>query len=298
MGYSGPSLAARSLRSGKSDVIGVMLLDSLAYSFSDPMANKFMEGVSEVFAEHQKQMLLLSSSVASAAQIRTESLPDAFIFYGAPKGTSFQRIIQSGKPSITVDFSYQNTPSVNIDNYAEAKHIAKYALRDGAKRVAIIGMRIIKSDVVARLSDRPDCAADNAEIAGQRLHGFIDGVKESACEISEQDQFHIPVNTRQQAEIAAHQLLSEEIPPDLILCMSDVIAMAVCAVAASKGIKVPSQLKVTGFDDIPDAARHSPALTTVCQQGIEKGRLAAQMLLDNTNEQRVLPAKLIRRVSA
>ena len=104
LGYHGPNLAARSLRKGQSDVIAVVLADSLGYSFSDPVASQFLQGVSEVLAEHSKQLLLLSSKFTGKEQSSAESLPDGFIFYGTPSGDCFERIYKFGKKVVAVDF--------------------------------------------------------------------------------------------------------------------------------------------------------------------------------------------------
>ena len=66
--------------------------------------------------------------------------------------------------------------------------------------------------------------------------------------------------------------------------MSDVLALALIRVAKSMNIEVPNQLQVVGFDDIPESQHSEPALTTVCQQSIEKGRQAAHLLLETGHE--------------
>lgn len=65
LGYTGPNFAARSLRMGESGVIGVVLSDSLSYTFSDPVASQITQGISEVLLENSKQLLLLASDIQS-----------------------------------------------------------------------------------------------------------------------------------------------------------------------------------------------------------------------------------------
>ena len=57
LGYHGPNLAARSLRMGASGVVGVMLADSLSYSFTDPVASQLLQGIAEVLVQNHKQLL-------------------------------------------------------------------------------------------------------------------------------------------------------------------------------------------------------------------------------------------------
>ncbi len=294
LGYSGPHFAARSLRSGRSDVVCVMLSDTLSYSFSDPMANLLLEGISDVLAENQKQMLLMSSTISSEAQIRAESLPDGFIFYGTPRGSSFDRILSLGKPCVTVDFTYKNLPSINVDNYGACYELAKAAIKNPSDIVAVIGMRFLTSSTIKRLS-KQDMAIPSKEITWSRLLGFKAGASDKGVEILHDNVIHLHRNKPKEAEIAARLLLMQEHRPQLILCMSDVIALAVCRVAQQLNIRIPEDLRVTGFDDIDEALHIEGGLTTVFQNGIEKGREAATMLLSGATEQRKMPIKLCLR---
>jgi DNA-binding LacI/PurR family transcriptional regulator len=298
IGYSGPSMIARSLRSGQSDVIAVMLSDSLTYSFSDPMATNFMAGITEVLAAEHKQLLLLSSTIKTDAQIRAESLPDGFIFYGAPEGDSFNRVIRSGKPLIVVDFDYPDVPSVNIDNFEACKELAQHAISGAQDIPAIIGMRLKFPDDQVHALKAEDLDHDKQEISWQRLFGYMAGAQSHGIDVLPEHIIHLPINVLEQAEEGARQLLSKENRPNVILCMSDIIAIAVCKVAREFSLRIPQDLKVTGFDDIAEAARNQPPLTTISQQGYEKGQLAANLLLQNSKKRTMMDAKLVVRKSA
>ncbi|WP_024952239.1 substrate-binding domain-containing protein [Cobetia crustatorum] len=67
--------------------------------------------------------------------------------------------------------------------------------------------------------------------------------------------------------------------PDLLLCMSDRIALTAVTLAEQRGIRIPEDLRITGFDGIEEGQYRSPRLTTVQQDSTEKGRLAARMIL-------------------
>ena len=62
--------------------------------------------------------------------------------------------------------------------------------------------------------------------------------------------------------------------------MSDVLALALMKEARARGIRVPADLSIVGYDDVPEAAAADPPLTTVAQPIRAKGRLAAQMIFD------------------
>lgn len=299
LGYHGPNLAARSLRRGVSDVVGVLLSDQLSYYFTDPVANQFLAGITEVLEKHNKQLLLLSGAEAKELQSGIESLPDGFIVYGAQENYAlFQRILSSGKPFITVDFDYEKHGSVNIDNYQSAYDIAGYMFDEGAQHPAIIGLRLTDEHHVCRIA-YDHLFGESESISRRRLDGYLAAAKDHNLKIDRTDIWQVPINNHEYATQAASEVLSGNELPDSILCMSDVIASAVLSVAQSKGIQVPEQLKVVGFDDIPEAARLTPSLTTVSQYSKEKGRLAAKKLLaDEISEKIIMPTQVRVRQSA
>lgn len=298
LGYFGPNLAARSLRKGQSDVIAVVLADTLSYSFSDPVASQFLQGVSEVLVDNNKQLLLLSSRLAATEQSTAESLPDGFIFYGAPMGDAFTRIHRTGKPVIAVDFEEPHCCSVNIDNKTSAYTAASHTIQSAEDRVAVISLRIVASDRVCRLSDEDLQGQSNEIITTQRLEGYLQASKEAGTTIPAHMIWHTPMNTPEVAEKAAHEALTSTPRPNVILCMSDVIALAVIRVAKSLNISIPEEVRIVGFDDIPEASRSLPGLTTINQESIEKGRIAASAIIGgDISKPRTLPTELVIRGS-
>ncbi|WP_111979332.1 LacI family DNA-binding transcriptional regulator [Algibacillus agarilyticus] len=297
LGYHGPNLTARTLRKGESGVIGVLLSDSLAYYFTDPVANQFLTGIAEVLEKNHKQLLMLSCAESTKQTSGIETLPDGFIVYGTQdKNPLFERVLQTNKPIVTVDFDTDNYASINIDNQAAAKEVAMYALQHTQNaNIAILGLRLIHSDRVCRITE-DELYNEGESVSRRRLTGYMQAINEQDLNITSDYIWHIPHNTYEDATKAAREALSTHPQPNCVLCMSDVIAGAVLAIAREKNIQVPQELKVVGFDDIPEASRTSPALTTVCQKSIEKGRLAASKLVKGELTQKtILPTALIKR---
>jgi LacI family transcriptional regulator len=88
--------------------------------------------------------------------------------------------------------------------------------------------------------------------------------------------------------VAAGMRAFESLPagpsrPTAVLAMSDMVAIGVLNAARAAGVGVPADLSVVGFDDIPLSAWTNPPLTTVRQPIVEKGRLAARMLIERMN---------------
>lgn len=299
LGFYGPNLAARSLRRGQTGVIGVVLADSISYSFSDPVANQLMQGISEVLVKNNKQILLLSSEITSSDENSTESLPDGFIIYRMVKGDCFEHIKRSGKPFVLVDSECSDYGSVNIDNEQSAYVVANHVLNKNLNNhVSILGLRLLDSMRTCRLM-QGDLQVPSSEISRLRLMGYLRAAEVNNVLIPMEKIWNIPINSPEMAEIAVREALTSSPLPNVLLCMSDVIALTVLHVAKELNINVPSQIQIAGFDDIPEASRSTPPLTTVSQRSIEKGRLAATMLLEgNTHDKKIIEAQLIVRQSS
>ncbi|EWH10752.1 LacI family transcriptional regulator [Catenovulum agarivorans DS-2] len=299
IGYHGPNITARTLRKGESGVIGVLLSDALTYHFTDPVANQFLQGISEILEQNNKQLLLLSSATGEKTSTGIESLPDGFIVYGNQENSRlFERVVQQGKSMVTVDFDSSDYASINIDNFQAAYDIGNHVFVSEPMQPAILGLKLIHSDRVCRIT-KAELLQESQSISRRRLNGYLSAAKANNVEISCNRIWHIPENDYQLAYQAAHEALTSLPMPDALICMSDIIAIAAMAVARELKLDVPDIVKIVGFDDIPEAARVSPPLTTVCQRNKEKGKVAAEKLLaGELSQNTILPSQLVVRLSS
>jgi LacI family transcriptional regulator len=154
---------------------------------------------------------------------------------------------------------------------------------------------------------------------GHRRIGFITGWKDLGCAQDRLDgyrsalrTYHIPERPEFIYEgtffqpdgfTGASTLLDLPDPPTAIFASNDVMAMGVMDAVRNKGLRVPDDVSVIGFDDIPQAALIRPALTTIGQPLEKMGRVATQMLLELLSQSQTklgrieLPTELIIRES-
>ncbi|MDK8462803.1 LacI family DNA-binding transcriptional regulator [Marinobacter sp. SS13-12] len=298
-GYLGPNAAARSLRTGRTGNVGVMLADNLAYSLTDPVASEFLHGLAEVFDQKQMNMLLLSSKEDDEHRSRVqEAMVDGFIVYGwLKKGRTYDRLLQHGKQMVAVDFDLEGCTWVNIDNYEGARCSAEHALKTPPTNVAIMGLRLVDTDRVCRIRDH-ELFSESRAISVRRLRGYLDALEAAGHHVSSDRIWSTPTNTHQDAYQAAREALTSNPRPDLMLCMSDRIALAAIQAALQMGLRVPEDVRIVGFDGIPEGANLHPSLTTVYQQSAEKGRTAARIFLGEKEDRNVLlPTCLLVRES-
>jgi DNA-binding LacI/PurR family transcriptional regulator len=109
-------------------------------------------------------------------------------------------------------------------------------------------------------------------------------------------------NDPDSARVAASELLDAH--PDItgMLCFSDQVAIGACQAAGSRGLAIPDELSVVGFDDVPRASTWDPPITTIRQPMVGKGQVAAELLSEliaGAPKRRVeLPIELVVRSSS
>lgn len=277
LGYTGPSLTARSLRTGKTGVIGVLLADNLAFNFTDPVATEFLAGIAQTLDAQHVNMLLLPSKAENYLSTQVETIPDCFIVYGKPGDLSIvERIQRQGKPLITVDFTLENTPSVGIDNKKAAYEIACHALKENKHKALILGLRL-ESSTSLSLANFDNLYTSKESISRCRFEGYKQALSEAGHELTTQDVWQIHHLESDSLKTILRGALTAPDHVGVLLCMSDRIALAALQVAKELNIEIPNQLKIVGFDGIPEA--QGQGLTTIMQPLSEKGRVAAQMAL-------------------
>ncbi|MCM2131165.1 LacI family DNA-binding transcriptional regulator [Larsenimonas rhizosphaerae] len=293
LGYQGPDSLGRSLRTGQSRIIGIMLADNLSHSLTDSVASEFLSGISEVLDLHGYRMLLLTQSASQEIRNEFNGISDGYLVYGSlPTTTSAALARGDFSPAVTIDMRQDDIPSVQIDDQAASNMIGEFALASGARRPAILAL-CMSLEMSSGRYDRDQVAMEPNTMAYQRLAGFDEALLAAGHDPQQVPVWNVKSNTFTEAVSVVEALLSED-APDLVLCMSDQLALTVLAIAEQRGIDVPGALAVTGFDGIPEGQQRRPILTTVYQNSRAKGRLAALMVIDQSDqEQVILPTWLI-----
>lgn len=287
LGYNGPNKAAQSLRKGKFNIVALVLPDSVEYMVSDPVASKFMKGVASVLEQNKVNLLLFSGSSESINAVA--DFVDGFICYGSPRNTALvDQLKTTGKKVVTVDFDIDRNASVSIDNNQAAFDIASLALQSRQDQVAILGLRLLDTELTCRVYDIPTTDT-TASIAHQRLSGYQRAIAGADIQLGDDRIWNIPQSSTQYAAIAAKEALTSTPRPNVLLCMSDLIALSAMREAQALGLDIPGDVRIVGFDGIDEAARFNPPLTTVHQNSEDKGVKAANLFIANATHAEIVP---------
>jgi DNA-binding LacI/PurR family transcriptional regulator len=275
LGYGGPDPAGRSLRRGSSSTIGVLLTDQLPNAFTDPGLVSLMRGLAVELGAAGQSMLLVPSEAEDVGDVVRGSLVDAFIVCSmAESDEAVQAVLQRRLPLVTVGHPrLPGVPLVGIDNARAASLAAEHLLGLGHRRFGVIGLP-------GRAPG--DTASDLPVRVGVRERA--DAVRRAVAQVPRTSltQLDASVNTHAEGARLAEELL-DVAPgqrPTAIFGVTDVLALASYDAARRLGLSVPDDLSVVGFDDIDEAGRATPPLTTVSQDLEHKGRVAASIALD------------------
>jgi len=159
-------------------------------------------------------------------------------------------------------------------------------------------LRLLDQQAISTIAGRTLFEAD-VSISRVRLDGFRAAARDLGCALPDSLVWHTHDSAWNDGVEAAELALQTQPRPRALLCMSDQLALAALSVARSQGLRVPEDVAIVGFDDIPAAQQSHPSLSTVYQPSLEKGRLAARMVMaPDKHHNTVLPTKFIVRESS
>lgn len=278
---------ARSLRSGKTHTLGLILPDSSNPFFADigrsVEAAAFELGYSVILCNtesdlHREQLYV---DVLSKKQV------DGVIFVATgDQANSAELLVSLNLPVVLVDREILGIglDSVLADNCQGGMLATNHLIQFGHRRIACI--------------TGPSYLTPSAE----RITGFSQAME--AAQIKVEDSYLLRGDFHSESGYTCtRQLLSLPEPPTAIFSCNDLMAIGVLRAAAEAGLRLPQDLSIVGFDDIELASYTSPPLTTISQPIGEIGRIATHLLVDRMEDKtlsprrEILPPKLIVRGS-
>ncbi|GAA3431380.1 LacI family DNA-binding transcriptional regulator [Kutzneria kofuensis] len=259
LGYEA-SLVAQSLRNHKTNVIGILVADI------EPFSTELLKGAADAIRDTGYELVVYSAGGRTGDKLGWErrylSRLSGTLVDGAVLVTPSVLDVRFDAPVVAVDphTGPSGLPTVDSDNLRGARLAVEHLLSLGHRRIAMLTGR------------------EDLQSARLRERGFREAMADAGVPVDEtlvQPGDYDPVVSA----AAARLLLSLETPPSAVFAANDVSAIATVETARSLGLRVPEDLSVVGFDNIPESALNSPPLTTVDQPIKVMGRQAIEMLV-------------------
>jgi LacI family transcriptional regulator len=273
-----PNQAARRLAAGRTNVLGLVIPTWAGATFNDPYFSQVIQGVSNSCNEQDYSLMLWLSEPDHEQrvlqQIAGNSLVDgvivSFTLANDPLVASLYRsqvpfVIIGHHPSLTIN-------SVDLDHVEAARQATQHLLERGYRRLATI------------------CGPQN-QIAGQdRLKGY-----RLALEASGLVEDPALVVLGDFTEAGGYAAMQKLLPgrPEAVFAANDMMAAGAYRAIQEAGLKIPDEIVIVGFDDLPVASQLNPPLTTIRQPIHRLGQLAVERLIEILREPETPPRQII-----
>ncbi len=274
-----PRRSARNLTTKTSGNIG-FIVNERHFTRSEPFYTKVFLGT-EFQARRSDLYVLLTSveddykSYRDMPRFLLERNVDGVIVAGSVPVGLLEDLKERNIPVVLVDFGYSDFqfPMVLIDNQRGMLEATRHLLELGHQDIGFVGGN----------SRHLSCK--------ERLEGVKQALAENSLQFDE--KWLVTVNERSSVDVGErvfNELWKQETKPTAIVCFNDATAIGALRAAQAKGIRIPEDLSILGFDNVEAGAHTSPPLTTVHVIKEDLGVSAMKTMLDLINNSTSLPA--------
>lgn len=283
-----PNISARNLAQNESKIIGLALkarADKYENLIMDPFVSELIGGVEETIRNAGYFMMLYISSDTTEIMRHVSTWNvDGLILFGMIGDDGIRVSEKYKKPIVCIDTysieGLKHFTNVGLDDEQGTYDITNYLIKQGHRKIAFLSDNMTGVDLA-------------------RLNGYQKALADAGLKYKPDNFLKIRPRT-EDIEESLEEICKRSKDFTAIVCVSDLYAVTLMAALEDRGISVPDDISIVGFDDNMLGKYHRPALTTVHQDIKLKGVTAADTLLKQLSGQKTpnqiqLPTKLIIR---
>lgn len=275
LGYR-PNSVARNLRRKVAAVWALIISD-----IENPHFTALVRGVEDVARANGHSVVLCNSDEQLDRErsyidvALAERMAGVVISPSSDRESALGPLLDAGVPVVSIDRKIQRSPvsSVVVDNKAGAHEATRHLVASGYRRIACV------------------TGPGGISTAAQRLAGYQSALTEAGLPYDRTQVVGGDFREAGGAE-AVRALLASPHPPDALFVANGLMAMGAVAALSDAGIRVPEDMGLVAFDDMPWARLLRPGLTCVAQPTYDIGRTAAEMLLESTARPQAPPRRV------
>jgi DNA-binding LacI/PurR family transcriptional regulator len=284
-----PNRLALGLKQKQTHNIGV-IVPNLDYVLST-----MVKGIDEVALEAGYTVMVCQSNESFGREIVNtrrllDSLVDGFIISVSSETKvfdHFKKIQEKEMPMVVFDriTPHLKAPSVRIDNTDGGFQATEHLIEQGYKRIAILA------------------GPKNLGISNSRLEGYLNALNKYKIKPDNDLIIHCDFN-QDYAYVATQELLASKKRPDAIFTISDRMAIGAMLAIKDKGLRMPQDIGLVGFNNEPITNLVTPRISSVDQPAFELGKIAAKLFIERVHNhdmshiEEVLKPKLCIRESS
>jgi len=262
LGYQ-PSRVARRLRMKETHILGLIISD-----IANPFFTTVIRGIEDVAYANQYSLLLCNADEDLAKEslyvgiLQAERVAGIIISPADEDSTSCEPLLRNGVPVVAMDrrLSRFKVDTVLVDNVKGAYLATSHLIRLGHRRIGLIAVPL------------------QITTGRERREGYERALKEHGLAL-EQALIKIGDARQDSGYHKACELLEMDDPPTAIFTANNLMTLGALNAIHEKGLSIPEDVAIVGFDDMPWAPSLDPPLTAVAQPAYELGRIAASLLL-------------------
>lgn len=261
-----PNTLAASLRTKQSNTLGVIVpridrpfISSLISGIENAAQKAGYQIIitqsNDKFELEQKNVQALYNSRISALIVSLAMSTHDYEHFDLFKDNNIPIVFVDRIPTLN------KVEKVHINNFKAAFEATEHLIQQGCKRIAHLG------------------GANHQQIYEDRKSGYLAALKKNSLEVDEDLILEAIVLSIEEGEKMVNQLFNLERPPDGIFCANDRSAVSAIRVAKERGIKIPNDLAIIGFNNDPVCEIIEPALSSIYHPAKEMGKIVVEHIL-------------------
>ncbi len=267
LGYH-PNAAAQALKTNRSNNIGVLFVDEANSGLTHDYFSHVLDSFKKKAEKEGFDITFINSETANMSYLSHaiyrgfDGVVIACVEFSDPQ---VDELIKSSIPVVTIDHTFYNRIAIVSDNIKGVKELVTYVYEQGHRKIAYVH------------------GLEDTAVTQSRVASFYNTLQELGVNIPDEYVIAAPYRNTEKAFEATNKLLELPDPPTCIMYSDDFAAFGGLNAIRQKGLRVPEDISIAGYDGIEIARRISPQMTTIVQDTNKIGRLAASKLIDLIN---------------
>jgi DNA-binding LacI/PurR family transcriptional regulator len=271
LGYK-PHFAGRALSRGKTHIVSVVFPYVFDALFKDPLVLAILEGIEDELSKQGYHLLLSTPRLSGDTvddyfeQVMQSRYADGLIAIDSVPNSPVTHIVNTYNIPLVV-LGYHNAPyQVHSDDFTGGQLLMKHLLELGHTKIAMIGV-----------------ANDKNVAVNERLRGMRSIAQDHDIDFDKLPRSDGDFSTKSGAK-AMETLIVQHPHLTAVIAINDRMAIGAMQTLQQRQIRIPQDISVVGYDNLPIAEMTTPPLTTVSQHALQLGKKSAEMLLERLNQ--------------